>query len=706
MRRFSIQDPPTKGYHGEGLFYAVLRHLDVVAPRFGFVRVTLNGSDVGIMAYEEHFTKEMLEHCGRRESVIVRFDETLLFHGLDDYRTAPVRAFQDTRVAANPALRRDSEAATALLRGFVAGTLQPSQVFDAHELGGMLAAAELCGSMHALRWHNMRFYFDPTTGRLGPVGFDANWRGRSRVGDVVVAGEPIVSRMLDDPEIHRAFRRRLEALCLDVRSGALVDELRACESEWLPVLQKEFALLEGFNGTELRARAEFHLELTDEALRAPGVLADHPLLVRASLRGDGASTRIELVNAVPHDVDVHALRWADQSGDRTAPVIALATLPLRLAGQRRDGPPLATVLACEPPPGPTFTVLEIVAGMVGDERRQVDRAVAAPAPATAPLVPESSVAEQLRLHPFLRVDDDGRTLRLGPGTVRVTAALVVPPGCALVVAAGTHALFARRAALVAHGPVALAGTPALPVLLGGDEAAGDGTWLGVAVLRAPTASCWEHAEVRDTRSTELEGYALTGGVTFVRSEVALKHVRFLGHRGEDALNLVRAPFTLEDATFTGTASDSLDADFSDGRVARCQFSKIGGDAVDVSGSRVEVASCRFTDIGDKALSVGEGSTVVAADLTIERAGAGVVAKDGSRATIDRVAVTGARFASLAAYVKKTEYGAAVLRASHLQHAGEAPRARAQLGSEISVDGVPVTPEHIDVPALYETIMRK
>src|SRR5690606_7245691 len=106
---------------------------------------------MGVMALEEHVATELLEHPRRRDSAIVHFDEPLVFHGLDDYRTAPILAFQPKRLDKSPALAAQRDTAIALLHGFVRGTLPASQVFCVDELAAYLAAAEVFGAHHCLR---------------------------------------------------------------------------------------------------------------------------------------------------------------------------------------------------------------------------------------------------------------------------------------------------------------------------------------------------------------------------------------------------------------------------------------------------------------------------------------------------------------------------------------------------------------------------
>jgi hypothetical protein len=74
MRRFVLQAPSVRGFQAESPFLEHLRREDVLAPRFLFVDVTLNGKDIGLMALEESFSTELLESQQRRDGAMLRFD--------------------------------------------------------------------------------------------------------------------------------------------------------------------------------------------------------------------------------------------------------------------------------------------------------------------------------------------------------------------------------------------------------------------------------------------------------------------------------------------------------------------------------------------------------------------------------------------------------------------------------------------------------
>ncbi len=220
MRRFSIQAPETRGFQAEPLFMDSLRDEGILAPRYSFVNVVRNGKELGLMALEEHFSKELLESQDRREGVVLKFDESLFWENMlinkahgpyENYKTATISAFQTGRIAKSPALTSDYREARALLRGFVDGRLPASDVFDEKLLGRFLALSEIWGSIHAVRWHNLRLYYNPVDRELEPIGFDANLQAHHIDRNLLLENEPICHRFLADPRVRSEFAGALHS---------------------------------------------------------------------------------------------------------------------------------------------------------------------------------------------------------------------------------------------------------------------------------------------------------------------------------------------------------------------------------------------------------------------------------------------------------------------------------------------------------------
>jgi hypothetical protein len=725
LRRFSIQHPATRNYHGEALFFEHLRSLEVLAPRYFFVRVTVNGDDVGVMAVEEHFSKELLESQGRRESVIVRFDESVFWDDnlirlqsgrgdlpFNTYLNATIDAFRSTRVAESPSLSADYELAVGLLRAFVAGDLSAPEVFDVETMGRFLAVAELWDAPHTLYWNNLRLYLNPFTLKLEPIAFDAEVSGRPSPDALASQHEPFVRVLLSNSDIFAVFKRTLNDLADDLASGQLQARLSDIEAQQLPILQKEFYFLQPYPFPQLSQRADRLAPLDrDDFLRKPAPADTYPTLIHAYVIDGQEGRYLEVVNAVPHEVVVTSGRWI--AGDTLAdfkPVDASSEqLPLRLAPRRMHSPPQSRRIYYEPPAS-TGGYLELTSHIQGQERTYRTAAASYFAPATSPPIPRSSIDDQLDRHSFLDADRQAKTIHVRPGTWEVRESIVVPAGFRFVLPAGTTLRFATRSALISRGPLVFEGTANAPVRLEALDNTESGGWPGILVLEAEEASRWTHVTIANTRGLQPLGWQLTGSVTFYKSDIDIDSCLFFGNQAEDALNIVRSHFDFEELRIVNATSDGLDVDFAQGRLSHGRFEDIGlvggGDAVDFSGSVATVEGTRFRTIGDKAISVGESSQVTVRGVSVDGAIAGAVVKDGSRLDLSESDLRNLEHAGLMAYIKKPEYGPAALVAERLTFGGSFIRARAQTGSRISIDGADVDTEEIDVERLYDTIMRR
>ena len=720
LRRFSLQHPETRGFQAEVLFLETLRRMDVLAPRYFFVNVIVNGNDVGLMALEEHFSTEMLESNGRRDGVILRFDESLMWadrvaRGRDAVRytgpfdsiyTAPIEAFRSSAIEKSSRLKRQFKTASGLLRAFVEGEIPATQVFDMDKLGRFLATAELWGIWHALGWNNQRFYFNPLTSRLEPIGYDGHLEGAIGSGSINSPGS-LAHRMLQDPSVYSAFEHYVQQLKAQVESGELIQYLEQLQTDALQELRSEFPLLEEINLADLRRRAG-ELPYSQEVTRPPGPFAEY---VIANTIDENEKHYLELSNPLPHDVEVVNIEWVDPDNGATdfqalEPLTYPFGLPRRPDGEKRT----ATLIEFRPPKDSDILLLQVSSRLSGFS--DVKTSPARPGVFSLKMNPrpvgdlDSLVTE----NPFISTSADRGAVEIAKGIWTVSGSLVIPKGVELRIAAGTTLLFDREASLVAYGPTTFTGTADEPIVLDATSSQQDAVWQGLVVHQAGTRSVWKNVMVSNTSGVRSSAWEMTGGVTFYRSDVSMTNCRFTGNLAEDALNIIHSDFELKDVRFEDTVSDALDSDFSSGSISGGSFFMIGAgpgaDGADFSGSRVNIQGARFSRVTDKAISVGENSTVTAADIEIENSGAGAVSKDGSTLYMRNAVIRGATIAALMSYMKKPEYGGASLIAEQLIVSGSAKQSWVQHGNILEIDGERLQTDDMDVDALYRSSMQR
>ena len=158
-----------------------------MTPRYDFVRLHFNGAELGIYALEEHFSKEMIEANGQRESAIYKFNEDGLwearrealrdpdipFVDLPLYEASHPEAFGYRDVLKKKDQRELQDQGQALMHAYKYGLRPAGELFDLDRMARAYALIDLFRAHHALVWHNRRYYHEPITARLHPVIYDA-----------------------------------------------------------------------------------------------------------------------------------------------------------------------------------------------------------------------------------------------------------------------------------------------------------------------------------------------------------------------------------------------------------------------------------------------------------------------------------------------------------------------------------------------------
>lgn len=192
MKKFSIQHPKTRNYLHEWLFHQILNMQHIVSLRYHFIDVKINGEDYGIYALEEFFDEAVLENNHLEKGLILKFDEELLWEERSRYydkdiekdemaqqmilqfpETSFSTAFYLSAIEKDSLLYSQFTTARNHLNQFLSNQLDAAKVFDLNKMASYIALCEIMGAKHALVWHNLRFYYNPKTQLLEPIGFDA-----------------------------------------------------------------------------------------------------------------------------------------------------------------------------------------------------------------------------------------------------------------------------------------------------------------------------------------------------------------------------------------------------------------------------------------------------------------------------------------------------------------------------------------------------
>jgi len=636
MRRFSIQHPGTRNYLCEWLHHRLMEGEGVIALRYGFVRVRLNGDDLGIYAYEEHFGPELLERNGRLEGPLFRFDPGLYWeHRLNEmrglrfnepyaaYQAASVDAFGTGDLAKDTLARRRFEEAVALMEAFRRGRLAASEVFDADRVARRHALLDLVGGHRSLDWSDVKFYYDPVARRIEPVAYESAGAfpiralaGSHRFTGRTSPDQDIHDAWFNDETIFRAYVRHLERVSRQTYLDSAFQALGPALDSASATVYREFPYKELDRSVYRR---------NQEVVRR---LLDGPKGFHAYSQGLDRDTLT--VMAVPVDglpMEVHGLRLAD--GGLVLPV-GRAILPCRPSG--RPGSPVALrFVVPDTARSPKGGELRLVYSVLGASvRKELDvfpwallGDIASPSPATG-------TAPDMRVFPFVAVDEDQRVVTLRPGVWTLDQDLVVPAGYTVRGTAPLRLDLVRGARIISRSPLSLAGLPDEPVLLTSSDRSGG----GVLVLEAPGTSVWSHV-----RMTGFGGAGEVAAIAFSASAADLRGCVLGEDPGRDLLLVVRARLRLYDCSLVGGRRQIVSA-YAELRVEGLEALGAGGEAIVLRGGMADVRGATVDGARGAGVKLVAGAELLAEELAVRANGRGIGISEGGRATVSRSTVHG------------------------------------------------------------------
>ncbi|MAT44249.1 MAG: hypothetical protein CL609_18110 [Anaerolineaceae bacterium] len=711
-KEFNIQTPETRNYIWEWAFHQNLISEGVLTTRYDFTNVVLNGKLLGIYGVEDAFTAEMMESQERRQGVLLRFDEDILWDTRADfweigttndssilqsntYESSIISIFKASKIAENPVLSAEAETASNLLAAFQRGERSASEVFDVELMGRFFALSDLWAGCHGLYWHNYRFYYNPVTTLLEPVAYDNEPFWTCPTENSII-GKMVESGLFDDPEIRAAYVHEVERIA----NKNYIDQVRLDMEQEIEIYQNALKLEYGeqdlgVSWDKLVNRAEI---LMQELHPAHPVRANYQIVNR----NGQSSLVLDITNMMLLPAELVSVKVGDQE-------IRLNTgnwdIPMVIDPEGWVYTPTQFELPIEYIENTTTPEIEVsvVVRLKGSSELMRVATIGSNNPTAqkiGPLPQIPSVDEVLKSYPFLRLQNpQGKLFIVESGNWLVSGDLVLPYGYDLIISPGASLRFEQGAVMLVNGSVQIKGTSNSPVVITSqDPALG---WGGMVVLNANNDSTWTYAIVENTTGIEREGWILTGGITFYRSNITLDHVFIGNNQTEDAINVIHSEFHFLNSEFANTFADAFDSDFSAGEIVNCDFHDIAGDAVDVSGTKASVENTRLVSIVDKAISVGEVSNILVKNVSIDQVGIGIASKDRSTVVVEGSEINNASFAALAAYIKKPVYGPASIEAADIQLNNNKQNAIAQTDNVILLWDELVETVSMDVDLLYD-----
>jgi hypothetical protein len=678
MRWFSLHRPGARNYLYEWLFHELLNREGFAHLNYQFLRLQLNGTDLGIYALEEHFEKQVVERAGFREGPIIRLDESLSGDILYQGEWIPYQEKRWLTPENEPLL----ENAVQLLEGFRQGKLKASEVFEVDKMAHFFALTDLLKMNHAGIWKSMRFYYNPITGKLEPIGYDGHLNlhepdAPTLIAEAAFEGEagwysdfyqPWFALFFRENEpLDSVFFQKYVAALEEVSRKEYLDQfLLSVQPELnrnLRIIRKDFFLpadhLQWYG-------PDLHSFSTDIFYQQQKLIRKVLFPQKGGLRGfksDFSNGRIRISLANLTHLPISLTGVFSQNGVIDASINELifpaekknaATyqeIDISIKNSDNWHDSLWQDLFIRYRVWGTDTVFsqQIIPWRRGITEDEIGNSL-------------SVFKDEFLQLPFIAVDRNTKTILIKPGTWTLEKPILFPKQYATVrISAGTTLDLIEGAFIISEIPLLWRGEEENPIRL----ISSDTTGKGVLVINAGGVSKLSNLYIEGQGNPEIFGRNITGAVSFYQSPVNFTAVFVHQNYSEDAINLIRSEFTMEKVGISDAQFDGVDLDFCEGQIRNLKIINSGNDGIDFSGSKVSVKGLYVENSGDKGVSIGEESDIQIDHLHIKKALMGVAVKDLSVAKINHVELIDSR-TGLGIYEKKPEYGGGKLYLSDVK----------------------------------------
>jgi hypothetical protein len=689
MRLFSIQHPGTRGYFYEWIYHRMLKEEGVLALRYDFVKVKINGEDYGIYAVEENFDEELVESNNRIKGPVFRFNPNLYW--IDRYNDilrdrvyAPYASFQSANFVAYREGKtiKDSVQLSYYLKGmglmeaFRRGEMAADQVFDIKKHAIFYAVMDLVGGHFSLDWSDIKFYYNPVSSRLEPVGYEACslFPTRKLAGAYTTNQNPqghvykhgFHELLFNDSVFFREYINQVERISEQQFLDNFFKKVEPDLNKVLRINYREFPY------------KKFEKELYYQNQKSIKKILDTPKAFHAFFQGqqgDSITLQLGMIESMPVEILGISMDGEVISAQKCLlkPKAAFENINyLRTSFKVKCGLKLNAK---------QIKGLQVMYTIVGASHEKIIDVF------PYPFIDESVFAEDVRhLAPnsgefsFITHAPDKNEIYILPGNWDIQRDLIIPPGKRLVISEGANLNLLNGAGIFSYSPVSIIGTEDNPVKFSSP----DGKGKAITVIGANGESELRWVYFLGLSSSDIPG--LTGSLNFYESDANIRNCYFKGGNNQSGLNFIRAKFVLNTNLFEALPKDGLNAIFSKGEISGDIFLNCRGNGIHFKNSIAAIKNIKFDGIGSTAINLQSHSELRAKGINIRSAAFGVVLEDFSVAEISGADI-GSTYAAFAAFENKFYNGHSHIMAANVKLSSKGNKNMVGEGSSIKINGV-------------------
>jgi len=690
MSDISIQAPFTRDFQTAPAIAYAMQQKNIITPRNGYLDVTVNGRQLGIMYYEERLGEALTEKSGVPYGPIFKYDEKA-----EKLLSIDKKAFWSN----NSISRLIGERIEPLLN-------QPNKythLINEKKWAEYFATTFLFKCFHGSLDFNLIYYMHPLKQKIEPISNDhsCGQKDSTRELGFLPKSDEIAYRILQSGNIVSLLKDELEWWQNSSEAKKHIQRINEKSSSVKLLLSKEAPFLQDF---QIDTSHFEHIykwldqlpievsTLDSKAMDNSGassIAHKEPLLV-VQRSSNGFSSFIREFEKKSYQL--RSLEYKDINKQAILEInndISDEEISNFLNKMIQSKAVL------------TSPKINIFYDRIGSSEKLIKRRAVMTYENRSTFITNYSPVSTIKK--YFKYDKSSNLFYSNDHSViQIDETLRLPPKHSLRLGKGTKVTFVENAGIIINGSFFALGEENARILIEGSS----NFWSGVHVNGGGEKSLITYLTVKGGTGL-FDGIQIRGSFTVNDAIISIENSQFMNNSSEDALNLNQVSGILRGVEISNTKSDGLDADFSDVKIINSRFvnigSQTGADAIDISRTILSAEGLEIANATDKGISIGEASEAYLDKLVISDSVVGIVAKDSSNVKVENIKLSNIKLADYMAYNKKSHYsGAAIEVLDHLQNE---PIAIAEHGSIIKIETRLTPTQNLDVEELYSSIMK-
>jgi hypothetical protein len=603
MQTFSIHNSGARSHLAEWLMLQLFRQEGIITPNYDFIQLEENGVDKGVYAYEQFFDNNLLIQNKRPIGPILKHADDAYWEnvqkGITPFYWTHMAEIElmNTENKNNPSFIKSFQQAKSKLQAYLDGQAKLSDVFDVEKLAKYYALMEISHAYHAQQMTNIRFYFNPLTAKLEPIGFDCFGTTLPNVTkDWSAAGEGQIQfnkppndypnggvymyKLFLDNEMTASYLKHLQHYTSDHFLNKIKHDWNAALDQRLAFIQSDEAYADySFAVDDLFKKAKWTRE---KILPLP----EYSLNVQVQ-----EGSRKQLVCSSYHYFPMEVIGLGNEE------VLQTLETPVFLDAYHPDHNPDSEVIQN---PNNYRRVYFKTIGIDSIFSEEINRL------SLVPIKPKIQQGDLSFVDEHECININGSAIKFGPCPISLEQTVIIPKGYLISVEPGTVIELMSNANFISFSPIMATGTETENIQISGTKNN------GLMLSQIKGKSQFNHTILTGLGQINEAEYQTSAAITIYDSEVEFTKSKVFNCESNNALTFQNADFNINDLSIEDSPGNGITLEYSYGEIDQLAIADVNKDGLLLNNSSLQLKNATFDFIKGTAFhSNGSGST----DLT-------------------------------------------------------------------------------------------